>query len=63
MVAEVTGFHGLIETDPTKPDGTMQKLMDVSRLAAMGWQVRIGLEARIKETYEWFPSQGQALRR
>ena len=40
MVAEVTGFSGHIETDPSKPDGTPRKLMDVSRLAAMGWRAR-----------------------
>jgi GDP-L-fucose synthase len=54
MVARVTGFQGQIETDPTKPDGTMRKLMDVSRLAAMGWQARIGLEDGVSETYDWF---------
>lgn len=54
IVAEVTGFDGQIATDPTKPDGTMQKLMDVSRLAAMGWRARIGLRDGIARTYDWF---------
>ena len=54
MVAQITGFTGRITTDPTKPDGTMRKLMDVSRLARMGWQARITLEAGLSETYEWF---------
>ncbi|OOY32601.1 GDP-L-fucose synthase [Thioclava sp. F36-6] len=54
MVATVTGFEGQIATDPSKPDGTMRKLMDVSRLKAMGWQARIGLEDGIAETYRWF---------
>ncbi len=54
MVARVTGFQGRIETDPSKPNGTMRKLMDVSRLAAMGWQARIGLEKGVAETYGWF---------
>lgn len=57
MVAKVTGFQGRITTDPSKPDGTMRKLMDVSRLAQMGWTARIGLEEGIRETYEWFLSQ------
>ncbi|GAB4274086.1 MAG: GDP-L-fucose synthase [Pararhodobacter sp.] len=57
IVARVTGFKGRIETDPTKPDGTMRKLMDVSRLAAMGWTARIGLEEGIEETYRWFLAQ------
>jgi nucleoside-diphosphate-sugar epimerase len=54
MVAEVTGFAGRIVTDPTKPDGTPRKLMDVSRLARMGWTASIGLEDGIAETYRWF---------
>ncbi len=54
MVATVTGFEGQIATDPSKPDGTMRKLMDVSRLKAMGWQARIDLEDGITETYRWF---------
>ena len=53
-VASVTGFQGRIETDPTKPDGTARKLMDVSRLAAMGWQAQIELDRGIRETYDWF---------
>jgi GDPmannose 4,6-dehydratase/GDP-L-fucose synthase len=54
MVAEVTGFQGRIETDPGKPDGTPRKLMDVSRLAAMGWRARIGLRDGIAQTYAWY---------
>jgi GDP-L-fucose synthase len=54
IVAGVTGFRGRIETDPTRPDGTMRKLMDVSRLAAMGWRARKELQPGIAETYDWF---------
>jgi nucleoside-diphosphate-sugar epimerase len=54
MVAEVTGFKGKISNDPTKPDGTMKKLMDVSRLADMGWRARVDLETGLAETYQWF---------
>ena len=54
MVAGVTGFTGEITTDTSKPDGTMQKLMDVSRLSAMGWTAKIELESGIEETYRWF---------
>ncbi|SDE60346.1 GDP-L-fucose synthase [Ruegeria marina] len=54
MVAKVTGFQGKISNDPSKPDGTMKKLMDVSRLADMGWKARVGLREGIEETYEWF---------
>ncbi|MDP5307541.1 GDP-L-fucose synthase [Paracoccus spongiarum] len=58
LVARVTGFAGEIRTDPTRPDGTMRKLMDVGRLSAMGWSARIGLEQGLRETYDWFLAQG-----
>lgn len=54
LVALVTGFEGKIVTDPSKPDGTMRKLMDVSRLKDMGWTPAIALEQGIEETYRWF---------
>lgn len=62
MVARITGFSGRIATDSTKPDGTMRKLMDVSRLSAMGWTARIPLEQGIAETYRWFLDNKTALR-
>ena len=54
LVARVTGFTGNISTDPTKPDGTMRKLMDVGRLAQMGWSAGIQLEQGVADTYEWY---------
>ncbi|MBX7531759.1 GDP-L-fucose synthase [Qipengyuania sp. 1XM1-15A] len=54
LVAHVTGFDGRITTDPTKPDGTMRKLMDVNRLNQLGWFPTIGLEQGVEETYRWF---------
>lgn len=54
MVARVTGYNGRIVTDPSKPGGTMRKLMDVSRLSDMGWRASISLEDGITETYQWF---------
>ena len=54
LIAGVTGFAGRIATDPSKPDGTMRKLMDVSRLKDMGWTPTINLEQGIEETYRWF---------
>jgi len=62
MVARVTGFEGRIVTDPSKPDGAMRKLMDVSRLAGMGWRASIGLEDGIAETYRWFLEHQRDLR-
>ena len=56
-VCRIVGFGGSIVTDPTKPDGTPRKLMDGSRIAAMGWQPRIGLEDGIRSTYEYFLRQ------
>ena len=53
-VAAITGYNGRIVTDPSKPDGTPRKLMDVSRLAQMGWSAQIGLDHGISETYQWF---------
>lgn len=62
MVAEVTGFEGKIETDPTKPDGTMRKLMDVSRLADMGWRASIDLKRGLQDTYQWFLKNQSSIR-
>ena len=57
MVQRVTGYQGPIRFDASKPDGTPQKLLDVSRLHALGWQSRIALEQGIAETYRWFQEQ------
>ena len=53
-IAKVTGFKGRLEFDATKPDGTPRKLMDVSRLAGLGWKASIKLETGLKNTYEWY---------
>jgi nucleoside-diphosphate-sugar epimerase len=57
LVAHVTEFEGQILTDPSKPDGTLRKLMDVSRLSNMGWTANIPLEAGVAQTYDWFCAQ------
>lgn len=62
LVGRVVGFKGKISTDPSKPDGAMRKLMDVSRLTGMGWKARIGLEDGIAQTYQWFLSNEARLR-
>jgi GDP-L-fucose synthase len=54
LVAEIVGFQGRIKTDPSKPDGTPRKLMDVSRLTGMGWTAQIGLREGIEDAYRWF---------
>lgn len=62
-VAAITGFTGRILTDPTKPDGTPRKLMDVSRLIQMGWSAQIGLGQGLAETYQWFLANSETFRR
>jgi GDP-L-fucose synthase len=57
LVAQVVGYSGAIAFDPTKPDGTPRKLLDVSRLTNLGWHARIGLEDGIASTYSWYLEQ------
>jgi len=56
-VREVVGFQGKIVWDSTKPDGTPRKLMDVSKLASLGWRARIGLRDGIQRTYAAYLSE------
>ncbi|MDN0088606.1 GDP-L-fucose synthase [Yersinia nurmii] len=53
-MAKVVGFTGKLVFDTTKPDGTPRKLMDVSRLAKLGWSYHISLEEGLMMTYQWF---------
>jgi GDP-L-fucose synthase len=53
-IAKVTGFRGQLSFDASKPDGAPRKLMDVSRLRALGWQATIGLEEGLSDAYQWF---------
>lgn len=53
-IAKVTGFNGQLGFDASKPDGAPRKLMDVSRLASLGWVANIGLEAGLQDAYSWF---------
>ena len=62
IVAGVTSFHGRITFDPSKPDGAPRKLMNVSRLSALGWQSKIGLRDGIEDTYRWFLNSAADLR-
>jgi GDP-L-fucose synthase len=54
IVRAVVGYTGAIRFDPSQPDGTPRKVLDVSRLSGMGWNARIGLRAGIEATYRWF---------
>ena len=53
-VARVTGFAGRLVFDTDKPDGAPRKLLDVSRLAALGWRPQIGLEEGLRDAYAWY---------
>ena len=54
MIAMTSGYQGQLVFDSTKPDGPPQKLLDTSRLSALGWKPKIKLPAGIEQTYEWF---------
>jgi GDP-L-fucose synthase len=54
LVADVVGFEGSTEWDASKPDGTPQKLLDISTLSAAGWRARIGLREGLESTVEWY---------
>ncbi|MFA5701284.1 MAG: NAD-dependent epimerase/dehydratase family protein, partial [Desulfuromonas sp.] len=61
-VAKVTGFDGQLTFDVSKPDGTPRKLMNVSRLKALGWEAKIPLEQGLQDTYQWFLGHQEHLR-
>jgi GDP-L-fucose synthase len=54
IVARTVGYRGEIVFDATKPDGTPRKVMDSSRIAALGWKPEISLEEGIASTYRWY---------
>lgn len=62
LTADTVGYEGRLEWDPSQPDGMPRKLMDSSRLLAMGWTPRISLEQGIAETYAWYREHLAAVR-
>ena len=60
LVMDVVGFRGRIRFDRSKPDGTPRKLLDVSRLAALGWRARTPLPAGIRLAYDAAPFRRRA---
>lgn len=54
LVKEIVGYRGELKFDPSKPDGTMQKLLDISKLEALGWTPGVSLREGIALTYKWF---------
>ena len=61
-IARVVGFDGTLHFDSSMPDGAPRKLLDISRLEAMGWRARITLEDGLRITYQWFLENRQSLR-
>jgi GDP-L-fucose synthase len=53
-IAEVVGFQGHIEFDPTQPDGAPRKLLDTQRMVRLGWRPRVSLEEGLKRTFDWY---------
>lgn len=56
IIADIIGYKGIVEWDTSKPDGPSRKLIDISKLRAMGWSSKINLKDGIQKTYEWFCS-------
>jgi GDP-L-fucose synthase len=54
MIRRVTGFEGAVTFDETQPDGVQRKLLDTSRLQALGWSAGIALEDGVRQTYSWY---------
>lgn len=54
LVAKAVGFTGTIEFDSTKPDGTMRKLIDVSKLHSLGWRHKVEIEDGVKKLFDWY---------
>jgi GDP-L-fucose synthase len=61
-IRRVVGFSGDLRFDTSKPDGTPRKLLDTTRLTGLGWSPKIGLEAGIRSTYEWFLNNRASLK-
>ncbi|WP_349682085.1 GDP-L-fucose synthase [Methanosarcina sp. UBA5] len=57
LIKEIVGFEGEIKKDLSKPDGTPQKLLDITKLSSLGWKAKISLKDGIEQTYEWYQSQ------
>ena len=54
LIRDIVGFRGEIIWDNSKPDGTPKKLLDISRIRALGWEPKTSLEEGIRNTYEWY---------
>lgn len=62
LIADIIGFAGEISFDTSKPDGTPRKLLDVSKMKALGWEAKIPFRAGIEATYRWYLDNHQTIR-
>ena len=62
LVADIVGFSGELKFNTNKPDGTMRKVLDVSKIHSLGWKHSIEIEQGIKDTYEWYKTNADGLR-
>jgi GDP-L-fucose synthase len=63
MIRQRVGYSGELRLDPSKPDGTPRKLLDVSRLTALGWTAKVGLEEGVDRTVNWYRDNQRRARR
>lgn len=60
LIQQIVGYQGSVEFDTSRPDGTPRKVLDMSRMTALGWSPRVGLREGIAETYRWFAASPYA---
>jgi len=58
LIAKTVGYNGKLFFNSDKPDGTMRKLTDVSKLHQLGWHHRIDIEEGVQRMYEWYENKG-----
>ena len=63
LISDIVGYSGQIKFDSLKPDGAPRKLLDVSRLSAMGWRSKIKLREGLIDSYNWFVDNNDNVRR
>lgn len=63
LICDIVGFDGALKFDASQPDGTPRKLLDVSRIKALGWSPRISLRDGIAATYRWYRESAGAVRK
>ena len=54
LIQQIVGYKGKLVFDPTKPDGTPRKLLDVSRLNSLGWKANVSLADGVRRTVQWY---------